>query len=651
MATNYAQDILDLINGMKIDGAQIYQTADINEAQTDLDTLTVNTFSESTVGGGASEVTITVTGSTYTPTAGLGSGGSWGHRWPNYGTIQFSSNPGVTYKIIGFSEDKLLLSTASQPNTDGTTNSTIIAGRITDEGSPTGVRGLVLDLHGNLSDVSGPVTFSWPAASFHGDPEPFVPVTGSTASDVLSQLDDLKIPLTQVAYTKDIDEANTDSDTLVVNTYSSMGGDVNDYPITMNVVDTNFIPGSDDGTGYTWPIYGTVTLSNTPSIQWKIIGFSEGKLLLYSNAAANTDGHAGEKIWDGSPALVIDLSGQGIDPAVKLTFETEFSAFCFAEGTRIETPEGPVAVENLVEGQLVLTASGAARPVRWIGQLLSRPARHRRPWEVQPVCVKPHAFGPDMPAREVRLSPGHAVYVDGVLVPVGHLVNGATIVQEAVERVRYFHVELETHDLLVAEGLPCESYLDDGNRQGFRNAGEFIELHGRLDPQSWDDACAPLVAAGPQLVEIQEKLHARAGELGWVKSEQPDLRLAADGVEIMPQHRAGNRYWFAVPAAAVLELRSGSGVLAQLVPGIGDGRRLGVAVAEIRVDGETIDLDDAAFGRGFYPAERHEAHGWRWTDGNAELTRALAAPAMVEVTLAMVAPHWIRPAAALRVVA
>ncbi len=92
------------------------------------------------------------------------------------------------------------------------------------------------------------------------------------------------------------------------------------------------------------------------------------------------------------------------------------------------------------------------------------------------------AFGDGLPIRDLILSPGHAVFVDGVLVPVGPLVNGATIVQEEVESVRYFHVELDAHDVILAEGLPCESYLDDANRETFANSPQHTALHGRLDP-------------------------------------------------------------------------------------------------------------------------------------------------------------------------
>ncbi len=187
------------------------------------------------------------------------------------------------------------------------------------------------------------------------------------------------------------------------------------------------------------------------------------------------------------------------------------TAACFAEGTAISTPAGEVAIEDLRAGDMAITVSGAVRPIAWIGQSTVRPRKHPRPHEVNPVRIRKGAFGEGLPVRDLVLSPGHAVFVEGVLIPVGHLVNGATIVQEEVERIRYFHVELDSHDVLLAAGLPCETYLDDGNRATFANAGESVELFGRLDPKSWDDACAPMVAAGPQLTEVQLRLLARAG--------------------------------------------------------------------------------------------------------------------------------------------
>jgi hypothetical protein len=324
---------------------------------------------------------------------------------------------------------------------------------------------------------------------------------------------------------------------------------------------------------------------------------------------------------------------------------------CFAAGTAILLVNGEKAVETLAPGDLIITASGAARRVKWVATSVHRPSACLHPHEIHPVRILAGAFGEGLPRRDLRVSPGHAIFVDGVLIPAGHLINGATIVSEEAEWVRYYHVELDSHDVILAEGLPCESYLDDGNRATFANAGESVELHGRLDPKSWEDACAPLVAAGPQLIEARERLHARALELGWTKSDGAELHVAADGAQIAPLHRSGNRFWFVVPACGELAIRSSNSVLAQVLPGIEDHRRLGVAVTEVRIDGATLALDSPLFHEGFHALEQRDDAAWRWTDGDARIGLNCPEPAMVEVQVAMVAPSWKRKAPRLSIVA
>ena len=137
---------------------------------------------------------------------------------------------------------------------------------------------------------------------------------------------------------------------------------------------------------------------------------------------------------------------------------------CFCTGTRILTARGEVAVEDLVVGDLAVTASGEHRPVRWIGHRDLDGAGASLPFAQCPVRVLPGAFGPALPTRTLYLSPGHPVLVGasedgegGHLVPVMCLVNGTTIEREPRDRVTYWHVELDRHDILLAEGLPAES--------------------------------------------------------------------------------------------------------------------------------------------------------------------------------------------------
>jgi hypothetical protein len=131
------------------------------------------------------------------------------------------------------------------------------------------------------------------------------------------------------------------------------------------------------------------------------------------------------------------------------------------------TPRGETPVEHLQPGDIVTLARGGSAPVLWCGQRRVRCDRHPRPHDVWPVRVRAGAFAAGRPERDLLLSPDHAVFADGVLVPVRHLVNGAAIVQEPVAAITYHHVELTQHEVVLAEGLPCESYLDTGNRATF----------------------------------------------------------------------------------------------------------------------------------------------------------------------------------------
>ncbi len=188
---------------------------------------------------------------------------------------------------------------------------------------------------------------------------------------------------------------------------------------------------------------------------------------------------------------------------------------CFARGTRIVTPDGARPVQALRAGDRVCTASGTVRPVRWVGWRHVDCRRHRQPAQVWPVCVRAGAFGDNLPWRDLLLSPDHAVLTEGALIPIKYLINDASIVQLRRAAIDYFHVELDRHDVLLAEGLPAESFLDTGQRSAFGNGGGVVALHPDFSARVWEaEACAPIVVTGPALDQARQRLAAVASGIG-----------------------------------------------------------------------------------------------------------------------------------------
>ncbi len=223
-------------------------------------------------------------------------------------------------------------------------------------------------------------------------------------------------------------------------------------------------------------------------------------------------------------AAPINFHITGMDPALAAEIAADPSAFinsqtgvfvvpCFVSGTLIRTTRGEVAVEDLRVGDLAVTSSGEKRPILWIGhRQIERPTP-----EAWPVRIMAGAFGDNLPIRDLLLSSGHAVCVDmagEVFVPVGQLVNGSTIDWVEVPEVTYWHVELESHDVLLAEGMPCESYMDAGNGAFLGRAHSRI---GKVDPQRVAESLTryarPFVDGGLIVEAIRERLACRAEAL------------------------------------------------------------------------------------------------------------------------------------------
>lgn len=163
---------------------------------------------------------------------------------------------------------------------------------------------------------------------------------------------------------------------------------------------------------------------------------------------------------------------------------------CFLKGTSVRTVSGFRSIESLSVGDVLPTRFGTLSAVRKVASFtLRRNADGSWPNAQRPVLVKQGAFADGSPQRDLCLTAAHAVFIDGLLVPVVHLVNGTTITFYATDReeLEFFHVALEEHDVIDAEGAPCESHRAER-----------------------EQACSPLVAFNGGRDELMSRLRSAA---------------------------------------------------------------------------------------------------------------------------------------------
>jgi hypothetical protein len=195
---------------------------------------------------------------------------------------------------------------------------------------------------------------------------------------------------------------------------------------------------------------------------------------------------AGWKLCAGV-ALGLGLAARSSSAPAAYPCATAACRSCFLPGTRIKTPAGETNIEQLRIGDNVLTASGEAKPIKFIGRrTVSR--ERTGPWKNGdgPVKISRFAIDGKAPHSDLYISPGHAIYIDGILIPARNLVNGVTIVADAKPEalsLTLFHIELDTHEAILAEGLAVESFRHDHSHTHaffFDNADEYVRLYGSL---------------------------------------------------------------------------------------------------------------------------------------------------------------------------
>ncbi|MDC1467965.1 Hint domain-containing protein [Planktomarina temperata] len=159
---------------------------------------------------------------------------------------------------------------------------------------------------------------------------------------------------------------------------------------------------------------------------------------------------------------------------------------CFTRGTFIKTQTGERPIEELTQGDMVLTMDHGYQPIRWIGSS-KRPATGN----MAPILIRKGALGND---RDLRVSPQHRMLLQGwqaellfgeheVLATAKSLVNDHSIIRVEGGEVEYFHLLFDIHEIIYAEGAPSESFQP--GEQGWKaldepTRNEILELFPEL---------------------------------------------------------------------------------------------------------------------------------------------------------------------------
>jgi len=152
--------------------------------------------------------------------------------------------------------------------------------------------------------------------------------------------------------------------------------------------------------------------------------------------------------------------------------------FCFAAGTLIATPVGEIAVEALKIGDMVSTPDGKVVPVKWIGKQTVF-TMFRPPERLALVRISANALGDGQPHSDLTVTADHGIFVQGVICHAGALVNGTTIARAPItEQYTVYHIETEDHEIILANGAPAETFIDNASRRAFDNFAEFETLYG-----------------------------------------------------------------------------------------------------------------------------------------------------------------------------
>ena len=172
-------------------------------------------------------------------------------------------------------------------------------------------------------------------------------------------------------------------------------------------------------------------------------------------------------------------------------------------------------------GRCIYSGDRVGSRRQWIGRYPIKSSDPSKPWvkDALPVRIAP-TLAPNVPHTDLYVTGGHALLIDGVLVPAELLINGTTITRDDAreyDELEYFHVKLESHDVVYAEGAPAETLLDVN--EFAVNFADYLRQYGTSTAE--EARCAPLIHIWGGRPELASRL--RSALSAWI-----DLRNQAD---------------------------------------------------------------------------------------------------------------------------
>ncbi|CAI3929702.1 Uncharacterized conserved protein [Commensalibacter communis] len=354
----------------------------------------------------------------------------------------------------------------------------------------------------------------------------------------------------------------------------------------------------------------------------------------------NIEGMAlGPKLPDGRQSLIL-VSDNNFNPS---QYKTQFISLalddgdaCFLPGTFIRTQNGMVRVEDIMPGDLVYSLGHRnvwqLRQVVWVGKQKGTviPYKHDD-MAGYPVCIRKNAFEEGVPFADLYVTAEHCMFFEGCFVPVRMLVNGKTVFYDrSATTYDYYHIELEKHSIIEANGALSESYLDTGNRHYFESKSLNNATFNKI--KNWDrDAAAPIITKRGNAHAIFNFLDQRADrmcvqsvEAKRAKTNDPNVYLLTDrGSKILPMQNRDQKILFELPSTtqSVRLMSRTYRPCDAFGPFVDNRYNLGISVGKICLHHEDqeqiIDIH----------LSKRELSGWlplselnaRWTAGNALL--------------------------------